>query len=339
MAAGPVWPWCGPDRLLAGSHNTAAPAWATPDIGVPAGKGAGCKQVQATLRGFGRRLRRGYLGGSAGFQSCRHREPRGGRDAADPRGPDLSAETGMRIETATSTPMPTGPRRSSREADLACPLGPAPGRPYLDLAVLEQALVETGPTPRGSAGVSWLRTRRSPSCARRSASPSSGPARRRCASSVTRSARSCKIGAKLIAEQAGVPVAPWSRGEVASIDAALRGGALRGGALRGGAEIGYPMLKATAGGGGRDIRMVASAGDLTDAYERTSQEALRAFGSGVVFAERLVTGARHVEVQVIADARARRGRSASATARCSGATRRSSRSPPRRCSRPGRPPS
>ena len=61
------------------------------------------------------------------------------------------------------------------------------------------------------------------------------------------------------------------------------------------------MLKATAGGGGRGIRMVASAEDLTDAYERTSQEALRAFGSGVVFLERLVTGARHVEVQVIAD--------------------------------------
>ena len=73
-------------------------------------------------------------------------------------------------------------------------------------------------------------------------------------------------------------------------------------ALRAGDEIGYPlMLKATAGGGGRGIRMVASAGDLADAYERTSQEALRAFGSGVVFLERLVTGARHVEVQVIAD--------------------------------------
>ena len=61
------------------------------------------------------------------------------------------------------------------------------------------------------------------------------------------------------------------------------------------------MLKATAGGGGRGIRVVASPGDLADAYERTSQEALRAFGSGVVFLERLVTGARHVEVQVIAD--------------------------------------
>src|SRR6476661_8200794 len=61
------------------------------------------------------------------------------------------------------------------------------------------------------------------------------------------------------------------------------------------------MLKATAGGGGRGIRMVASDADLTDAYERTRDEAQRAFGSGVVFLEKLVTGARHVEVQVIAD--------------------------------------
>src|ERR1051326_7324417 len=61
------------------------------------------------------------------------------------------------------------------------------------------------------------------------------------------------------------------------------------------------MLKATAGGGGRGIRKVASGDELAEVFERTSQEALRAFGSGVVFLERLVTGARHVEVQVIAD--------------------------------------
>jgi len=47
--------------------------------------------------------------------------------------------------------------------------------------------------------------------------------------------------------------------------------------------------------------MVASAADLQDAYQRTSDEALRAFGNGTVFLERLVTGARHVEVQMIAD--------------------------------------
>src|SRR5215471_21402047 len=101
-----------------------------------------------------------------------------------------------------------------------------------------------------------------------------------------------KIGAKLIAEEVGVPVAPWSRGAVETLDAATRAAA----------EIGYPlMLKATAGGGGRGIRVVRSDEELTEAYERTSLEAERAFGSGVVFLERLVTGARHVEVQVIAD--------------------------------------
>jgi acetyl/propionyl-CoA carboxylase alpha subunit/acetyl-CoA carboxylase carboxyltransferase component len=101
-----------------------------------------------------------------------------------------------------------------------------------------------------------------------------------------------KIGAKLIAEEVGVPVAPWSRGAVADLDDALAAAE----------TIGYPlMLKATAGGGGRGIRVITSPGDLTEAFERTSAEALRAFGSGTVFLERLVTGARHVEVQVIAD--------------------------------------
>ena len=61
------------------------------------------------------------------------------------------------------------------------------------------------------------------------------------------------------------------------------------------------MLKATAGGGGRGIRVITSAAQLTEAYQRTRMEAERAFGSGVVFLERLLTGARHVEVQVIAD--------------------------------------
>ncbi len=101
-----------------------------------------------------------------------------------------------------------------------------------------------------------------------------------------------KIGSKLLAEEVGVPVAPWSRGAVETLE----------GALAAAEGIGYPlMLKATAGGGGRGIRMVASAAELEDAYQRTSDEALRAFGNGTVFLERLVTGARHVEVQLIAD--------------------------------------
>ncbi|HEX4728106.1 MAG TPA: biotin/lipoyl-containing protein, partial [Jatrophihabitans sp.] len=61
------------------------------------------------------------------------------------------------------------------------------------------------------------------------------------------------------------------------------------------------MLKATAGGGGRGIRKVGSDEELTAAFDQTSDEALRAFGSGVMFLESLVSNARHVEVQVIAD--------------------------------------
>ncbi len=101
-----------------------------------------------------------------------------------------------------------------------------------------------------------------------------------------------KIGAKLIAEEVGVPVAPWSRGAVATLEDALASAD----------TIGYPlMLKATAGGGGRGIRVITSPADLAESFQRTSDEATRAFGNGALFLERLVTGARHVEVQVIAD--------------------------------------
>ncbi|MDE3723663.1 biotin carboxylase N-terminal domain-containing protein [Nocardiopsis sp. N85] len=199
---------------------------------------------------------------------------------------ELSAETGIRIETVA---LYTDADRNAtfvREADVTYSLGPASARPYLDHAVLERALVETG---ADAAWVGWGFVAEDPAFAELCEKigvtfigPSAEAMRR----------LGDKIGAKLIAEEVGVPVAPWSRGEVATLEEALRAGD----------EIGYPlMLKATAGGGGRGIRKVSSGEDLAEAYERTSQEALRAFGSGVVFLERLVTGARHVEVQVIAD--------------------------------------
>ena len=199
---------------------------------------------------------------------------------------DLSAETGTRIETVALYTDADRTATFVREADIAYPLGPASARPYLDHAVLERALTETG---ADAAWVGWGFVAEDPAFAELCekigvtfVGPSADAMRK----------LGDKIGAKLIAEEGGVPVAPWSRGEVATLADALRAGD----------EIGYPlMLKATAGGGGRGIRMVASAEELTEAYERTSQEALRAFGSGVVFLERLVTGARHVEVQVIAD--------------------------------------
>ncbi len=66
-------------------------------------------------------------------------------------------------------------------------------------------------------------------------------------------------------------------------------------------EHGPSMLKAVGGGGGRGMRMVESNADAAAAYERCSSEALSAFGDGRVYAEKLITGARHIEVQVVGD--------------------------------------
>ncbi|MBO0820272.1 MAG: acetyl-CoA carboxylase biotin carboxylase subunit family protein, partial [Nocardiopsaceae bacterium] len=199
---------------------------------------------------------------------------------------DLSGQTGARIETVAFHTDADRAAMFVREADLAYPLGPAAARPYLDHAVLERALTESG---ADAAWVGWGFVAEDPAfselCERIGVTfigPDAEAMRR----------LGDKIGAKLIAEEAGVPVAPWSRGPVATLEDALAHAE----------RIGYPvMLKATAGGGGRGIRVITSAADLTEAFERTSDEALRAFGSGTLFLERLVTGARHVEVQVIAD--------------------------------------
>jgi len=101
-----------------------------------------------------------------------------------------------------------------------------------------------------------------------------------------------KIESKRLAEQVGVPLAAWSGGPVADLEQA-----------RAHAEtIGYPlMVKATAGGGGRGIRLVRSAAELDEALERASSEASRTAGDATVFMERAIRGGRHVEVQVVAD--------------------------------------
>ncbi|HWC23264.1 MAG TPA: carboxyl transferase domain-containing protein [Flexivirga sp.] len=173
-----------------------------------------------------------------------------------------------------------------READEAHFIGAAADRPYLDLAALERALVDTR---ADACWVGWGFVAEDPAfaqlCERLGVTfigPSAEAMRR----------LGDKIGSKLIAEEVGVPVAPWSRGGVDTLQDALEAAD----------RVGYPlMLKATAGGGGRGIRKVTGRAELEDAYQRTRDEAERAFGSGVVFLEKLVTGARHVEVQVIAD--------------------------------------
>jgi len=103
-----------------------------------------------------------------------------------------------------------------------------------------------------------------------------------------------KIESKRLAEAAGVPLAAWSGGPVADVAEA-----------RAKAEsIGYPlMVKATAGGGGRGIRLVRSAEQLDEAFERASSEASKTAGDATVFLERAIRGGHHVEVQVVADAK------------------------------------
>ncbi|HTK63923.1 MAG TPA: carboxyl transferase domain-containing protein [Pseudonocardia sp.] len=102
-----------------------------------------------------------------------------------------------------------------------------------------------------------------------------------------------KIESKWLAEQVGVPLAAWSGGPVADLEEARRHAE----------TIGFPlMVKATAGGGGRGIRLVSSAAELPEAFERASSEGARTAGDGTVFLERAIRGGRHVEVQVVADA-------------------------------------
>jgi len=101
-----------------------------------------------------------------------------------------------------------------------------------------------------------------------------------------------KISSKRLAEQAQVPVVPWSGGAVETLAEAARQGE----------RLGYPLLiKATAGGGGHGIRRVDSPDQLPAAFAGARSDACKAFGNPTVFLEQVVGGGRHVEVQIIAD--------------------------------------
>jgi acetyl-CoA/propionyl-CoA carboxylase biotin carboxyl carrier protein len=104
-----------------------------------------------------------------------------------------------------------------------------------------------------------------------------------------------KLGVKRTVAAAGVPVIAGPLEPVAEGDAALRAAAK---------ATGFPMLlKAVGGGGGRGMRRVERAEDLASAAESARREAGGAFGDVRLYAEALLSGARHVEVQVLVDAR------------------------------------
>ncbi|MBT5773379.1 MAG: ATP-grasp domain-containing protein, partial [Dehalococcoidia bacterium] len=102
-----------------------------------------------------------------------------------------------------------------------------------------------------------------------------------------------KSRARALAESEGVPVLPGSDGAVSLEQAqAFLASLGDGGAL---------VVKAIAGGGGRGMRVVTSPNELASAYERARSEAAAAFGNDAVYVERLITRARHIEVQIIGD--------------------------------------
>lgn len=101
-----------------------------------------------------------------------------------------------------------------------------------------------------------------------------------------------KQEARTAMEQAGVPILPGSKGVLASVEEALE--------LADG--IGYPvMMKASAGGGGRGMRVVRSAEELPHLMAQAQAEAAAAFSNGDMYMEKLVENPRHIEFQVLAD--------------------------------------
>ena len=101
-----------------------------------------------------------------------------------------------------------------------------------------------------------------------------------------------KASARQVAMSAGVPVVPGSDGLVNDLEAAKREAT----------RIGYPvMIKATAGGGGRGIRVCADEAALEQQWPMAQAEAQAAFGNGAAYLERFIGRARHIEVQILGD--------------------------------------
>ncbi|MDG2263146.1 MAG: biotin carboxylase N-terminal domain-containing protein, partial [Actinomycetota bacterium] len=193
----------------------------------------------------------------------------------------------MGIDTVAVYSEPDAHAAFVHEADLAVPLGgAAPADSYLRGDAVLQAAISTGADAIHpgygflsenadfaravtDAGLTWV-----------------GP------TPEAIDAMGSKIEAKRRMEGAGVPLLPSV--ELTGLDS--------GAATAAAAGVGYPLLiKASAGGGGRGMRVVESEDDLTEAIDAATREAESAFGDGTVYAERFVSPSKHVEVQIFGD--------------------------------------
>ncbi len=103
-----------------------------------------------------------------------------------------------------------------------------------------------------------------------------------------------KAKARQVMKRRGIPVVPGSDGPLVSEEAAIKTAK----------KIGFPVLfKASAGGGGRGMRIVREEQELEQAFLMAQREALAAFGNGELYVEKYLPSIRHVEVQIIADAK------------------------------------
>jgi propionyl-CoA carboxylase alpha chain len=101
-----------------------------------------------------------------------------------------------------------------------------------------------------------------------------------------------KLAAKAAARKFNIPMVPGTEDAIADVEEAKKV------AL----EVGLPILiKASAGGGGKGMRIVENIDEVAEQMERAISEAESSFGDGSVFIERYVTGPRHIEIQVLAD--------------------------------------
>jgi geranyl-CoA carboxylase alpha subunit len=101
-----------------------------------------------------------------------------------------------------------------------------------------------------------------------------------------------KAGAKKLMSEAGVPCVPGYQGDDQGEDRLAREAD----------RIGYPvMIKATAGGGGRGMRLIAKPSEFVDALRSARSEALNAFGDATVILERAISNPRHIEIQILGD--------------------------------------